>query len=68
MSWHTEDGLPRHCQEYPGVGPFNKQVLNTSTGNTGNVMHTEDGLPGHCQELRPFSKQEPNTAGLSRYM
>ncbi len=158
--------FPRHCQEFPGVGPFSKQELNTSTGNTGNVMthwgwsfpttarnspeldnsanrnwtqaqgiqemsgHIEDGLspplpgtprswtiqqtgtehkhlelntrtgnwthaqgtekaretehkhkeyrkchgtlrmvfPRHYQELWLFSKQEPNTAGLSRYM
>jgi hypothetical protein len=28
----AEDGLPSHCQELPGVGPFSKQELNTSTG------------------------------------
>jgi hypothetical protein len=32
MAWH-KDGLPSHCQELPGVGPFSKQELNISTGN-----------------------------------
>jgi hypothetical protein len=34
----AQDGLPSHCQELPGVGPFSKQELNTTIGSTGNFM------------------------------
>jgi hypothetical protein len=38
MSWHTKDGLSPPLPGIPQVGPFSKQELSTSTGNTGNVM------------------------------
>jgi hypothetical protein len=34
----AEDGLSRHCQELPGVGPFSKQKLNKIRGSIENVM------------------------------